>query len=52
MSDTDKLIAELRQALPPGPPLSRVHDWVREGRPRRRFYPLLWLSRVWRRSLS
>ena len=52
MTNPDQLLTELRQAIPPGPSLDRVAGWVREGRPQRRFYPLLWLSRVWRRNLS
>ena len=52
MTDPEQLIEELRQIIPPGPSLARVSAWVRQGRPQRRFYPLAWLSRVWRRSLS
>ena len=52
MKDPDRLIKELCQVIPPGPSLAKVHGWVRKDRPQRRFYALIWLSRVWRRSLN
>ena len=46
--DTDQLLTELPRVLPPAVTMSQVAAWVKRGRARRRFYPLLWLGRVWR----
>ncbi|WP_157976221.1 hypothetical protein [Lewinella sp. IMCC34191] len=48
MKDTDRLLSELPPVLPPTIPLVRVSAWVKQGRARKRFYPVVWLSRVWR----
>jgi hypothetical protein len=44
----DKKLA-LLTALPPTISIDRVGGWVRAGRRKPRFYPLVWLTRVgWR----
>ena len=52
MKPTDRLLRELPAALPPTVNLPTVAEWVRTGRPRRRFHLLAWLTRVCRLPLN
>ena len=50
MTDTDKLLDELRVLAQPVLSITEVDRLVRSGRTAPRFYPIAWLSRVWWRA--